>query len=99
MQDGSRRLGAASRVPIVCGMSMTLDAAVVISSANAPERVIPIIVRLAQRLSRPCLQYSQAPQTISGLTVTCRPAPGPSRISPASSCPRISGGGRRGSRP
>jgi hypothetical protein len=31
---------------------------------------MPIIVRLAQRLLRPCAQNSQWPQVISGLTVT-----------------------------
>ena len=56
----------------------TLEAAVVISSANPPARVMPIIVRFAHRLSRPCTQYSQRPHVISGLTVTRRPSPGPS---------------------
>ena len=52
-------VSAAARTLMSCGMSMTLPAAVVTKSAKPPARVIPIIVRLAQRLSRPCLQYSQ----------------------------------------
>ncbi len=92
-------VSAAARVLMSCGMSMTLREAVVMNSANPPARVIPIIVRLAQRLSRPCLQYSHVPHVMSGLTVTRRPFPGPSRMRPASSCPRMSGGTRRGSWP
>ena len=44
-------------VPIVLvARSITLAAAVVTYSAKPPGRVMPIIVRFEQRLSRPCTQ-------------------------------------------
>ena len=39
--------------------SSTHAAGIVISSANAPARLMPIIVRFSQRLLRPVTQYSQ----------------------------------------
>ncbi len=92
-------VSAAARTSMPSGSSMTALAAVATRSAKPPGRCMPIIVRLAQRLLRPCTQYSQAPQLMIGFTVTRRPLPGPSRISPASSWPRMSGGTRRGSWP
>ena len=60
---------------------------------------MPIIVRFAQRLLRPCTQYSQLPQVTSGLPVTRRPVPSPATTVAANSWPRIIGGTRRGSWP
>jgi len=72
-------------------------------SAKAPGRVMPTIVRFAQRLSRPCRQKSQRPQVISGLPVTRWPGnhsdEADSITVAANSWPSTSPGLRRGSWP
>ncbi len=50
-------------------MAIKEAAGMLMYSANAPGRLMPTMVRWAQRLLRPCTQYSQMPQVISGLPV------------------------------
>jgi hypothetical protein len=64
---------------------------------------MPTIVRLAHRLLRPCTQYSQVPQVMSGLPVkrvpTSKPGAADAAMAPTNSWPSTRPGLRRGSWP
>ena len=73
---------------------------IAINCAKAPSRGgMEMIIRSGHRLSRPDLQAGHVPQETNGLTVTRSPSRGPPTITPAASCPRINGAGRRSSWP
>ena len=95
---GSARLAANSENP--SGTVTKFSNGIEIYSANPPSRGgMEMIRRSGHRLSRPSRQARHVPQETNGFTVTRRPASGPWAIVPATSCPKMSGAGRRSSWP
>ena len=99
-QTASGSVSAASSNEISSGTSTKLRLGIATISANAPSLgCIDIICLFPQRFDLFVLHSLHFWQETNGLIVTLLPFNGPSITSPAASCPRIKGAGRRSSCP